>query len=424
MKLAWLSWVFQRGLMPSMAGVFVAFFGMFGVVLQTNAQSDAHFGACLNRLETEARTQGLLDSTLETHLRGLEPDPTVLPLLDSQPEFKTDIWDYMAGLVDEERVERGQALMRENAALIADIQARHGVDASAFVAIWGIETDYGQRMGERPILRSLATLSCEGRRQPFFRKQLMAALRIVEEGHVRPETFAGSWAGAFGHTQFMPTTFLERAVDHDGDGRRDLIGSIPDALASTARYLQRSGWQAGQPWSIEVRVPENLNPAWVGRRQKATLQTWAQRGLQTAKGEALVHAGVPLSAQAGLILPAGPKGPAFLTLANFDAFFAYNPAESYALAIGHLSDRLQGGGAFITPWPTDDPPLSRQERRRLQERLIAMGYDIGKPDGIVGSKTRKALQSVQSELGLTPDGRAGLRTLKALEAARTSPAPR
>src|SRR5690606_13410792 len=298
----------------------------------------------------------------------------------------------------------------------ARVEAEYGVDPATVVAVWGVESDYGRITGKRPLLQSLSTLSCFGRRQEFFRGEFLALLRLLHDGDLSDPGLTGSWAGAFGHTQFMPSTYVRIAVDFDGDGRRDLVGSIPDALASTANYLRRGGWQPGRPWGWEVRLPPGFDAGLAGRTKRRPLADWAARGLTRVDGAALQATDTP----AALLLPAGPRGPAFLVFRNYDAIYSYNAAESYALAIATLADRLRGGGGLATPWPTDDPGLSRAERRELQQRLLARGHDIGTADGVVGNATRRAIRDEQQRLGITPaDGRAGRRILEALRATGT-----
>lgn len=368
----------------------------------------ADFTACVRALRSEAMSQGITRQTFDKAMTGVEPDPGVLDAMDNQPEFTTPIWDYLAGLVDEQRIADGRAKLAEWAAVLADVKQKFGVDRYTVIAVWGVETDYGRNMGRRPLVRSLATVSCFGGRQRFFRGELVEALRILQSGDVQPEVLAGSWSGAFGHTQFMPSTFQRLAVDFDGDGRRDLLGSVPDALASTANYLKDAGWVSGQPWGYEVRLPANYNgPS--GRRTRRALAQWSQLAVRQVDGTALTG-----SDRAALILPAGTSGPAFIVFRNYDAIFSYNAAESYALAIAHLADRLRGAGPFQTAWPTDDPGLSRAARRELQERLTGRGYDIGEADGIVGQRTREAIKAFQASAGLPVDGRAGARVLRAL----------
>lgn len=386
--------------------------GLSAFASQSLASEEA-FASCLRELRAEAASKGVTTATFDQHTAALAPDMAVVGFLDAQPEFVTPIWDYLAGLVDAERVADGQAMLAQWQDVLARVEAEYGVDPATVVAVWGVESNFGRNFGSRPLLTSLATLSCFGRRQPFFRGEFFTTLKIVQEGHVAPERLTGSWAGAFGHTQFMPSTFMRLAVDFDGDGRRDLVDSVPDALASTANFLKRAGWNSALPWGFEVSLPAGFDTSDAGRRNKQPMQQWVARGVKRVDGGALPPGATP----AGLLLPAGAGGPAFLVTRNFDALYSYNAAESYALAIAHLSDRLRGGGAFATAWPTDDPGLSRAERRELQTLLIARGHDIGEADGMIGSRTREALKAVQVELGLEPDGRAGQKALNALRAA-------
>lgn len=378
------------------------------------ARADEAFTRCLANLQPAAQAAGVSAATWREHTGGLAPDPTVIERLDFQPEFRIPIWDYLAGLVDDERVADGRARLAEHAPTLAEVERRFGVDPATVVAVWGVESDYGRSRGRYPIVQALATLSCQGRRQPFFRGELFATLRIVQAGHLAPEQLVGSWAGAFGQTQFMPSTYERLAVDFDGDGRRDLVASIPDALASTAHFLQRAGWRTGEPWGFEVRLPAGFDPSGEGRRVKRPLSTWTSRGVRRADGSALVRGGLGADTPAGLLAPAGGNGPVFLVLRNFDAIYSYNAAESYGLAIAHLADRLRGGKPFAAAWPTDDPGLSRAERRELQRLLVARGHDIGEVDGMLGERSRAAIRAEQQRLGQEPTGRAGQKLLAAL----------
>ncbi|OSZ74941.1 lytic murein transglycosylase [Hydrogenophaga sp. IBVHS1] len=374
------------------------------------AQSpNPEFDSCLNTLRAPARAVGVQDATFAQYTQGLVPDMTVIDKLNFQPEFRTAIWDYMAGLVDEERVEQGKALMAQHAETLARVNERFGVDPATVVAVWGVESNFGQSFGKSPLVQSLGTLSCFGRRQAYFRGEFFATLRILQAGHIAPDRLVGSWAGAFGHTQFMPSTFERLAVDFDGDGKADLMDSTTDALASTANFLAKAGWQTGQPWGFEVKLPESFSVAGEGRRSKRAMAEWAARGVKRVDGSPL-----PASGSAGLLTLAGPQGPAFLVMRNFDALYSYNAAESYGLAIAHLSDRLRGGAPFATPWPTDDPGISRAERRELQTLLIQRGHDIGAVDGMLGDKSRTAIRAEQERLGQEANGRAGQKLLKAL----------
>jgi len=393
------------------SGVLWAVLLVAGAVAPTAAQQGGDFNACVAQLRGEAVKRGISSGVFDTALTGVEPDQSVLDAMDSQPEFKIPIWDYIAALVDAERIADGIAKLAEWSDLLTAVEQKYGVDRHTLVALWGVESDYGRVLGRRPLVRSLTTGSCFGGRQRFFRGELMAVLNILQNGDVAPEALTGSWAGAFGQTQFMPTTFQRLAVDFDGDGRRDIVGSVPDALGSTGNYLSRAGWARGESWGYEVRLPAGYaGPS--GRRTRQALAEWSRLGIRRIDG-------APLSGNgpAALLLPAGASGPAFIVLRNFNALFAYNAAESYALAIAHLSDRLRGAGQFQTPWPTDDAGLSRAERRELQERLNARGYDVGEVDGVLGTRTRKAISAFQESAGLTVDGRGGQRVLQALRAA-------
>lgn len=375
--------------------------------------ADLSFSQCLDTLRIKASAAGVPGTAFDTYTRGLLPDPSVLELLDAQPEFTTPIWDYMAGLVDTQRIDQGREMLQRHAETLAQVEARFGVDRHTVVAVWGVESDYGQNFGQRPLLTSLATLSCAGRRQPFFRGEFLAVLKLLHAGDLSVDELTGSWAGAFGHTQFMPTTYARIAVDFDGDGRRDLVRSIPDALASTANYLKQSGWQRDQIWGFEVKLPKTFDAAQAGRKNKRSFATWRALGVERIDGRPLPAP----DATAALILPAGKRGPAWLVQKNYDAIFSYNAAESYALAIALLADQLRGTAPQQTPWPTDDPGLGREQRKALQRLLAARGHAIGAIDGRIGALTRQAIVAEQQRLGWQfADGRAGQKILAALNA--------
>ncbi|MDG2524108.1 lytic murein transglycosylase [Stenotrophomonas sp. HITSZ_GD] len=392
------------------------------LALPASAAGDATWARCLSTLRAGAQAQGITLDVFDQHMAGVQADPSVLALLDAQPEFTTPLWDYLAALVDDERVADGKAFLARYRGLLDGIAAQYGVDAETVVAVWGVESDYGRVTGKRPLLVSLATLSCEGRRQPFFRGELFALLQLLQDGDLAVAP-TGSWAGAFGQTQFMPTTYRRIAVDGDGDGRRDLVGSVPDALASTANYLARAGWRTGEPWGEEVVVPEGADTSRTGRTQRRPLREWRALGVRGVEGRASRLPQLADDTPAALLLPTGAQGPAFLVFANYDAIYAYNAAESYALAIALLSDRLRGGTGLATAWPTPDPALDRAGRRALQRLLIARGHALGTPDGMLGNATRRAIQAEQQRLGLQPaDGRAGQSILAALRAEMPAPA--
>jgi lytic murein transglycosylase len=381
----------------------------FALLVSTKAGA-ADFSGCLAGLRGAVLTSGVNAAAFDKMTRGLTPSPDVLAMAEVQPEFKTPIWDYLAGLVDEERVRDGQAMMHRYGQALALAENHFGVDQATITAVWGVESDYGRSFGTRPVVQSLATLTCAGgRRAGYFRTEFIAALKIIQHGDIDPAQFNGSWAGAFGHTQFMPSTFLRVAVDLDGDGRKDLINSIPDALGSTAAYLRKSGWIPGLEWGYEVRLPEHYSGP-TGRSHKEAMASWIARGFTRMDGQRL-----PSGGNAGLLLPAGPSGPAFLVTRNFDTIYSYNAAESYALAIALLSDRLRGRHGLVAAWPTNDPGLSRADRREMQALLMRRGYDLdGKVDGVIGTKSKQAISDFQSRSGLHPDGRASVSVLAAL----------
>ena len=368
------------------------------------------FPACLQTLHEAAAARGISESTFADATKDLQPND-VLGFETNQPEFSTPPWDYIAGLVDDERVEDGRARYAEQRSVLSRIEQRYGVDASILVAVWGVESDFGRTFGWRPVVQSLATLACYGRKPAFYRGEFVSALEILQRGDVKPEHFTGSWAGAFGHTQFMPSTFLRNGVDFEGNGHPDIVDSVPDALATTAAYLRASGWQAGVPWGYEVKLPVGYGgPS--GRKNRHPPSFWAAKGLSRVDGQPLRGTDV------GLLLPAGPTGPAFLVTRNFDALYAYNAAEIYALSIGSLANRIAGGGPIVGAWPTDDPGLSRIERREVQTLLAQHGYAMEKIDGVMGTKTRDAIASYQERSGLPRNGRASAKLLQALRDGR------
>lgn len=373
----------------------------------------ADFQSCLAGLRSAAAAKGVSTATFDRAMAGIEPDMKVIELMNNQPEFKTPIWDYLGTLVDDEKVAEGRAMLRQHAATLAAAEQRFGVDRHTIVAVWGVESDFGKARGRMPLVQALSTGACLApRRNAFFKGELIATLQIIQRGDVRPERLMGSWAGAFGHTQFIPSTYLRLAVDGDGDGRRDLVDSIPDALHSTANFMDKAGWVTGASWGYEVRVPDGYSGP-TGRNPKQPVSSWAARGITRIDGSPLSGGGA-----AGLLMPAGRNGPAFLVFKNYDAAYSYNGADSYALAISLLSDRLRGRSGVQAAWPTDDLPLSREQRRELQRLLIARGFDVGEPDGAVGSLTRAAIKQIEAKLGLPQTGRPGEKVLRALKSGR------
>ena len=383
---------------------------LLGAAWVAPAWGQTEFQQCLSGLRSPAKAAGVKDESFARFTQGLAPDMGILDKLNNQPEFRMPIWDYLAALVDDERVADGQAKLAQHKDVLERVSAQYGVDPATVVAVWGVESNYGQTFGKYPLTQALGTLSCFGHRQNYFRGEFYATLRILQAGHIAPERLVGSWAGAFGHTQFMPTTFERLAQDFDGDGRRDLMDSVPDALASTANFLNKAGWNPSQVWGFEVKLPAGTDVSGEGRKVKRALNEWTARGLTRVDGSALPASGGP----AGLMTPAGAKGPAFLVFRNFDAIYSYNAAESYGLAIAHLADRLRGAGPFATPWPTDDGGLSRAQRREIQTLLSQRGHDIGEIDGMLGEKSRTAIKAEQTRLGHEVNGRAGQKLLRTL----------
>lgn len=389
---------------PSLIGL-IAFWGWLALGPPEAAAQD-RFGPCLDGLRAAAAKAGVSAATLDRATATLQPND-VLHFQTEQPEFHTAVWDYMAGLVDEERVTDGRAKARQWSGTLAAIEARFGVPAPVLVAVWGVESDYGRTFGLRPIVQSLATLACFGQRAGYFRSEFVAALQIIDRGDAAPDNLNGSWAGAFGHTQFMPSTFLRHAVDMDNKGHANIVESVPDALATTANYLRKTGWDPAITWGYEVKLPPSYGgPA--GRKARHPPAFWTQKGLTKIDGGPLT------GPEAGLLLPAGAAGPAFLVTRNFEAVYGYNAAEVYALAICTLADRIDGGAALATPWPIDDPGLSRVERRELQGLLQAKGYPVGNPDGVMGQKTLEAVADYQARVGLPRNGRPSLKVLRSL----------
>ena len=382
---------------------------LLGLALGAATPAAADFSSCVSGLRAHALSQGISAATFDAAFQGVTAEPKVIELMHNQPEFKTPIWDYLATLTDDEKVADGRAAMRQYSQALASAEQRYGVDRYAIAAVWGVESDFGKAGKKFYLPQALSTLVCLGdRRQDYFRGELMSTLKIIQRGDLEAADLWGSWAGAFGHTQFMPSTYLRLAVDGDGDGRRDLVNSVPDALHSTANYLAKSGWVSGAPWGYEVQLPENYSgPS--GRTGRHPVSFWEERGLRKYGGGALSGGGA-----AALLLPAGKEGPAFLVFKNYDAAFSYNGSEAYALAISVLSDTLRGRPGEQGAWPTDDLGLTRAERREMQRLLIARGYDVGEPDGAVGQKTRDAIMAIEQQIGMPARGRPGQKVLRAL----------
>lgn len=363
--------------------------------LQTFAQWQAGF-------RQQALQAGISQDTFDRAFLGITPDMDVIKADRSQPEFTRPVWEYLEGALSPLRVRNGKKLLEQNAELLTRIEQRYGVDRQVLVAVWGMESNFGQFQGNKSVIRSLATLAYEGRRPQFAQDQLIAALQIIQHGDIQPEAMRGSWAGAMGQTQFIPTTYNTHAVDFDGDGRRDIWNSTPDALASTAHYLQSSGWKRGQPWGFEVQVPPGFDYWQADGALRKPVSEWLAMGVKLPAGTQLPVGSNQLSA--ALLLPAGARGPAFLVLDNFRAILKYNNSSSYALAVSLLGDRFTGWGFIAGSWPKEDLPLSRSERMELQNLLNSNGHEAGNADGIIGANTRKAIRNAQQGLGWPADG--------------------
>ncbi|HSX89828.1 MAG TPA: lytic murein transglycosylase [Pseudomonas sp.] len=365
-----------------------------------------------NLLRSDAIAAGIDPALFDRAFAGLTPNPDVIAADSSQPEFTRPVWEYLDGALSPLRIAQGRTLRLQHRDTLKAIKKQYGVDREVLLAIWGLESNFGGNIGNHNVLRSLATLAYEGRRQVFWRSQLLAVLQILQHGDVTPESLIGSWAGAMGQTQFMPTTYNEHAVDFDGDGKRDLWNSPADALASAAHYLQASGWQKGQPWGFEVQLPQDFDYTLADPEVRRSLVDWMALGLKPINPE--IREDADDGAVATLLLPAGHRGPAFLLLSNFRSILKYNNSTSYALAIGLLSDALRGRDGVQSAWPREDRQLSRSERIELQELLARNGLEPGPADGIIGANTRKAVRAFQLKQGWPADGYPHYRLLEQL----------
>lgn len=355
------------------------------------------FARWVAAFRTSARKAGISDATLSAAFDSVRYLPQVIEADRAQPEFTRAVWDYLDSAVSPTRIARGQEKLRLWRSQLAPISARYGVPAEVLVAIWGVESSFGSFVGDIPTIDALATLAIDGRREAWARGQLLAALKILQSGDIGRAQMLGSWAGAMGQTQFLPTVYLAHAVDGDGDGRRDIWSSVPDVMASTAAFIAHSGWQAGQAWGAEVRLPADFDHADAERRRTAA--EWADKGVRSMDGTPL-----PDLLEAAILLPAGAHGPAFLVDNNFRTILRYNNATSYALAVNLLAQRLAGGATVQATWPRHLQPLTRTQVLALQKALNDRGFDSGTPDGLAGPATQRALRRYQASLGLPADG--------------------
>lgn len=363
---------------------------------------NAAFADWLTAFRADAMKAGISGETFDRSLAGVRIDRDVIEANEAQPEFTKPVWEYLEGALSDTRVAKGRALLAENKALLDRIEARYGVDRHVLVAIWGLESNYGSFQGTMSVVRSLATLGFEGRRTEYGRTQLIAALEIIQHGDVAPQEMTGSWAGAMGQTQFIPTTYNAHAVDFDGDGRRDIWKSHADALASAAHYLNQSGWKTGAVWGHEVKLPKDFDYSQADMSIRKSVAEWVKAGVARIDGRPFP--GGEMGEKASVFLPSGHRGPAFIVMDNFRTVLAYNASTSYSLAVNLLADRFKGRGEIEGAWPRGDRPLGRHERHELQRLLTAKGHDTGGVDGIIGYNTRKAVRAYQASIGLPADG--------------------
>jgi len=382
---------------------------------------DAAFQSFIRDFETTAIAAGITPETYNRAMVGVTPVPAIQQVIDNQPEFAKQVWSYLDGAVSARRVANAQVMLARYADTLAGIESRTGVPKEILVAIWGMETDYGGSKGDYSLIATLATQAYAGPRQQYARRELLAALKLMQQENYPLSEMMSSWAGAFGQTQFMPSTFFKYATDGDGDGKIDLWTSPADALASTAALFQLEGWQTGKPWDYEVKLPGDFDFGEADLDNVKPLSAWAAMGVETASGAALPDGDDPAS----LYLPAGARGPAFMLFTNFRVIMKYNNAASYAMAVGMLADRMAGGKPFVAEWPRDERALSRAERTQFQNDLKALGYDPGDTDGLLGRKTRNALRLYQKSKGFAADGFPTVALLTALnsDASATSVSP-
>lgn len=369
------------------------------------------FQTWLDDFRKEAAQQGIRESTLNAALSGLEPINRVLEADRKQPEFLDTFLDYLNKRVNDSRLRAGQDKLSRYADLLADIERRYGIPAPYLLAFWGLETNYGAYLGDTPVFAALATLAHDARRPGFFRQQLLDALRILDQGQLAVSDLNGSWAGALGHMQFIPSTWLAYAIDGDNDGRIDLRGSIPDAFHSAANYLRKAGWRVDEGWGMEVRLPAGFDPAHANLKRRKPVNTWSFLGIKRADGSRLPDSFLPAS----LVLPQGVDGPAFLVQDNFRVIMRWNRSIHYALAVGHLADRLAGAPPLMNGVRVDNRRISREQLETLQQALAALGFDPGPADGVAGANTREAIRAYQTSVGLPPDGYPSAKLLEHLQ---------
>ncbi|EPX77436.1 lytic murein transglycosylase [Litoreibacter arenae] len=374
------------------------------------AASNARFQLWIKALRPRALAQGISVATFDQAFQGVRYDADVIKRDRNQSEFTKTLWDYLDSAASDVRIANGKAAVAKHRSTLERIEARYGVDKEVVAAIWGLESAYGTFRGSKDLVGSLATLAFDTRRGAFFEQQLLAGLKILQSGDVAPRSMTGSWAGAMGHTQFIPTSYLDYAVDFTGDGKRDIWGDDPtDALASTANYLAKFGWTKGQPWGVEVTLPQGFDYALANRKVLKSPAEWGAMGIKNMGGQ-----DVPNHGEASILLPAGAKGAAFMIFRNFEVIERYNTADAYVIGVGHLADRIKGGPAIQSGWPRGDRALKFDERKEMQRLLTAKGFDTKKIDGKIGPLTIEAVRGFQRSIGMVPDGYASLDILQRL----------
>jgi len=407
-------------LLSALLRVFIVALGLASFVLSANAavKRPVHshrdpFREYIASLWPLAEERGVSRPTFDKAFAGVFFDPKVVAMTEAQPEFVRPIWDYIASAVSPERVERGRAKAAAVNAWLAKAKETYGVDDGVIIGVWGLETDFGDNLGSNNVVGALATLAYVRFRGDYFRDELLAALVIVEHGDIPPQVMLGSWAGAMGQTQFMPSSYLAYAVDFEGHGRRDIWKSEADAIGSTANYLAKHGWTKGLPWGFEVALPPNFALTAADSSSPAPFSSFAARGVKRADGLPL-----PEKGEGRLLILAGLKGPLFLVTGNFDVIKAYNNSTAYALSVAVLGDAVKGGLGVIAPWPTTDPQLTAAQIQSLQAKLKTMGYEVGEIDGRIGDAMRAAVRAYQERNGLPPDGYADLALFNRISSAR------
>ena len=381
------------------------------MAMATPAEADPKFEAFVQSLWPQVKAAGISRDLFDAAFEGVtEPDSAVLKLAKTQPEFTSTTAEYLAKAVTDIRIETGQTKKAELASLLKSIEAKYGVDRHILLGIWGMESNFGKDLGSMGVMRSLATLMYAGRKRDYARGQLIAAFKILQRGIRKPGNFTGSWAAAMGHTQFIPTSYLAYAVDWTGDGKRDIWGSHEDALASTANYLAKAGWRSDRPWGWEVVLPDDFNRGLIGRSHWKTVAQWTKLGVRPAVGSKFGAA----NAEAFVMIPQGIDGPAFLVTKNFLAIMDYNLSHSYAVAVGHLADRIRGAAPIQGSWPDTSFDLTFEQRVEIQKRLTSLGFETGGSDGRFGARTYEAVIAFQRKVGLPLDGKPSRKLLERL----------